>query len=117
MIAFWITVVIAVVVAVVYVTLAVQSFLRVRRDVLRTRGANGDLALAASGETAEIDTTGLDDDGTGFTWKALGAVVVSTSVIVLLGVSPVFWYLPVILAIGTAVAVIAAFIIDSRSAA
>jgi hypothetical protein len=44
-------------------------------------------------------------------------VVVSTSVIVLLGVSPVFWYLPVILAIGTAVAVIAAFIIDSRSAA
>jgi predicted metal-binding membrane protein len=107
MIAFWITVVIAVVVAVVYVTLAVQSFLRVRRDVL---------ALAASGETVEIDTTGLDDDGTGFAWKALGAVVVSTSVIVLLGVSPVFWYLPVILAIGTAVAVIAAFIIDRRSA-
>ncbi|UNB53490.1 hypothetical protein [Mycolicibacterium sp. YH-1] len=107
MIAFWITVVIAVVVAIVYVTLAVQSFLRVRRDVL---------ALAASGETAQIDTTGLDDDGTGFAWKALGAVVVSTSVIVLLGVSPVFWYLPVILAIGTAVAVIAAFIIDSRSA-
>ncbi|HET7741071.1 MAG TPA: hypothetical protein VFL67_10520 [Mycobacterium sp.] len=107
MIAFWITVVIAVVVAVVYVTLAVQSFLRVRRDVL---------ALAASGETAQIDTTGLDDDGSGFAWKALGAVVVSTSVIVLLGVSPVFWYLPVILAIGTAAAVIAAFIIDSRSA-
>jgi hypothetical protein len=107
MIAFWIAAVVAVVVAVVYISLAVQAFLRVRRDVL---------ALAASGETAEIDTAGLDDDGVGFTWKALGAVVVSTAVIVLLGVSPVFWYLPVILAIGTAVAVIAAFIIDQRSA-
>jgi hypothetical protein len=43
-------------------------------------------------------------------------VVISTSVIALLGVSPVFWYLPAILAIGSAVAVIAAFLIDARSA-
>jgi hypothetical protein len=108
MIALWITVIVAVVVAALYVTLAVRTFLRTRREVL---------ALAASDDTPEIDTTGLEDSGGTFAWKALGGVVASTSVIVLLGVSPLFWYLPVILAIGTAVAVIVAFTIDFRSAA
>ncbi|WP_197383559.1 hypothetical protein [Mycolicibacterium mengxianglii] len=107
MIAFWIAVVVGAVVAVTYFVLGVQAFLRVRRDVL---------ALAESGTTAELDTTGLDDDNATFTWKALAAVLASTAVIALLGVSPVFWYLPAILAIGSAVAVASAFIIDRRSA-
>lgn len=107
MTAFWIAVVVGIVVGVVYIALGIQAFFRVRRDVL---------ALAASGETADLDVEALDSSDAGsFSWKALGAVVVSTSVIALLGVSPVFWYLPAILAIGSAVAVIAAFLIDRRS--
>ena len=109
MIAFWIAVVVGVAVSVTYIALGVHAFLRVRKDVL---------ALAAAGETADLDVTTLDSAESGtFTWKALGAVVVSTSVITLLGVSPVFWYLPAALAIGTAVAVAVAFLIDRRSVA
>ena len=109
MIAFWIAVIVGLIVSVVYITLGVQAFFRVRKDVL---------ALAASGETADLDTASLEsNDGTSFTWKALLAVVASTSVIALLGVSPVFWYIPAILAVGSAVAVIAAFLIDARSSA
>lgn len=106
MIAFWIAVVVGVVVAVAYVTLGVQAFFRVRRDVL---------ALAASGEPDDLATDELGDAGT-FTRKALAAVAASTAVIALLGVSSVFWYIPAVLAIGTAVAVVSAFVIDRRSA-
>jgi len=107
MIAFWIAVIVGSVVGVVYITLGVQAFFRVRKDVL---------ALAASGETADLEVETLEaSNAASFSWKALGAVVISTSVIALLGVSPVFWYLPAILAVGSAVAVIAAFLIDARS--
>lgn len=108
MIAFWIAVVVGAAVGVAYIGLGVQAFLRVRRDVL---------ALAEAGQTAAPDTAGLDDDGNTFTWKALGAVVASTAVIALLGIDSVFWYLPAILAIGSAAAVVSAFVIDRRSAA
>ncbi|MFS0899089.1 hypothetical protein [Mycolicibacterium litorale] len=107
MIAFWLALVAGVVIAVVYFTLGVQSFLRVRTEVL---------ALAAAEETSELDVEGLDsEEADTFTWKALGAVIASTTVIVLLGVNSLFWYVPAILAIGSAVAVIAAFLIDRRS--
>lgn len=112
MIAFWIAVVVGIVVGVVYIALAVQAFLRVRKDVL-ARASAGE----TDGATAELDVDALEDNNAGsFSWKAGAAVVASTSVIALLGVSPVFWYLPAILAIGSAVAVIAAFLIDRRSA-
>jgi hypothetical protein len=101
MIAFWIAVVVGVVVGAAYVALAVQSFVRVRRDVL------------SGAATAELDV--IDDDEHGvFTWKALGGLGGSTLVIALLGIGGAFWYLPAILAIGSAVAVIAAFLIDRR---
>jgi uncharacterized ion transporter superfamily protein YfcC len=107
MIGFWLALVVGVVIAVVYFALGVQAFLRVRKEVL---------ALAAAGETSELDVTALDnEESTTFTWKALGAVIASTTVIVLLGVNSLFWYIPPILAIGSAVAVIAAFLIDRRS--
>lgn len=106
-IAFWLVTAVGVVVGIAYVTLAVQAFFRVRKDVL---------ALAASGETADLDVEALEANGAGsFSWKALGAVAASTSVIALLGVSPVFWYLPAILAVGSAIAVTVAFVIDARS--
>ncbi|VEG51372.1 Uncharacterised protein [Mycolicibacterium aurum] len=108
-IAFWTASVVGTIVGIVYITLAVQAFFRVRKDVL---------ALAASGETADLEVDTLDaNDAGSFSWKALGAVAVSTSVIALLGVSPVFWYIPAILAVGSAVAVIFAFLIDAKSTA
>jgi hypothetical protein len=100
MIAFWIAVVVGVVVGAAYVALAVQSFVRVRRDVL------------SGAATAELDV--IDDEHGVFTWKALGGLGGSTLVIALLGIGGAFWYLPAILAIGSAVAVIAAFLIDRR---
>jgi hypothetical protein len=105
MIAFWIAVVVGVAIAVVYVTLAVQAFVRVRGEVL---------AAATAGLAEDLNPDAVEEDGS-FTWKALGAVVFSTLVIVLLGVNGAFWYLPVLLAIGSAVAVIAAFVVDRRS--
>ena len=109
MTAFWIAVIVGSIVGVVYITLGVQAFLRVRKDVL---------ASAAAGETADLDVEALEaNTASSFSWKALVGVVGSTSVIALLGVSPVFWYVPAILAIGSAVAVIAAFLIDARSGA
>ncbi|MGE2833036.1 hypothetical protein [Mycobacterium sp. SMC-4] len=105
MTAFWLAVVAGVVVAAAYVTLGVQAFFRVRRDLLTPNESEA---------AGEIDITGLEDDTRSFTWKALGAVVTSTTVIVLLGVSPVFWYLPAVLAVGSAVAVVSAFLIDRK---
>jgi hypothetical protein len=105
MIAFWIAVIVGLAVGVVYITLAVQAFAQVRTEVL---------ASATTGASDELSGDDVEDGG-GFTPKALGAVVFSTLVIVLLGVSSVFWYLPAILAIGSSVAVIAAFVIDRRS--
>ena len=107
MIAFWIAVAVGAVVAVAYIGLGVQAFGQVRRTVL---------ADAAAGETAGLP---LDpDDATpegGFTLKAIGAVVSSTLVIALLGFGAVFWYIPAILAVGSAIAVIVAFLIERKS--
>lgn len=105
MIAFWIAVVVGVVVGIAYIALGVQAFFRVRRDVL---------ALAESGQPDDLSTDEIGDANT-FTWKALGAVAVSTAVIALLGVNSLFWYIPAVLAIGSAVAVVSAFLIDRRS--
>ena len=105
MIAFWIAVVVGVVVGVAYITLAVQAFIRVRAEVLAS-------ATTEAGIDREDDE--IDSDGT-FTWKAVGAVIFSTLVIILLGINSVFWYLPAVLAIGSSVAVITAFVVDRRS--
>jgi uncharacterized ion transporter superfamily protein YfcC len=106
MIAFWIAVIVGVAVGVVYITLAVQAFVRVRGEVL---------AAATTGATDDLADEEIDQDGS-FTWKAFGAVLFSTLVIVLLGVNSAFWYLPAALATGSSVAVITAFVIDRRSA-
>jgi hypothetical protein len=99
---FWIALAVGLLLAVVYVTLAVRTFATVRRSVL-------------AGEALERPGDGLlDVDGSGFTWKAAGAVIASTTVIVLISVDGAFWYLPPVLALGSSVAVIAAFVLDRR---
>ena len=107
MIAFWIAVVVGAVVAVAYIGLGVQAFGQVRRTVLADAAAGGTDSLPA-------DSGDSTPEG-GFTLKAIGAVVSSTLVIALLGFSAVFWYVPAILAIGSAVAVVVAFLIERKS--
>jgi hypothetical protein len=104
---FWIAVICGALVAVAYLALGVRAFMLVRRDVL---------AAAARGIPDDIGEL-PDEAHRGFVWKALGGVCASTLVIVLLGVNSVFWYLPIILAIGSAMAVIVAFLVDSRPTA
>lgn len=100
MVAFYIALVVGLVTAVVYVTLAVQAFARVRRSVL-----DGTAEIADP-----VDV--YDGQSVGFAWKAGAGVVASTLVIVLISSGPGWWYLVPFLAIGTALAVIVAFLVD-----
>ena len=101
MTAFWIALAVGLVVAAVYITLALRTFLTVRRSVL-------------AGEAIERPGDALVADEGGFTYKALGAGAASLLVIVLVSVDGAFWYLPPALAIGSSIAVITAFILDRR---
>lgn len=104
---FWTVTMVAMVVAVIYVAYGVRAFTRVRRDIL---------AAAASGRHEAVVEL-PDEMHRGFVWKAFAGVVASVTVIALLSVDGVFWYLPVFLAIGSAVAVITAFVVDGHAAA
>lgn len=102
---FWIVAVLGGLVCIVYLTLGVRAFTTVRRDILAAAGGTTD-------DPGELPT----EIHRGFVWKALVGVAASSLVIVLLGVGGIFWYLPVILAIGSAIAVITGFVIDGRQA-
>lgn len=101
MTAFWIALVAGLLVGAVYVALAVRTFARVRRAVL-------------AAEDVERPGDALVADGGGVTWKALGAGAMALLVIVLVSVDGAFWYLPPALAIGSSIAVVAAFLLDRR---
>ncbi|MGE2837288.1 hypothetical protein [Mycobacterium sp. SMC-4] len=104
---FWTVTTVAMVVAIIYVAFGIRAFTRVRRDILQA---------ATSGQISTVAEL-PDEMHRGFVWKAFGGVVASVTVIALLSVDGVFWYLPVFLAIGSAVAVITAFVVDGRGAA
>jgi hypothetical protein len=90
MTAFVIALVGGVVVAAVYITLAVQDIRR-----LRTAGA---------------EPAGVVGGSDGFTWKAGIGVVLSVLLLVGISVASAVWYVLPFLAIGSAIAVIAAFL-------
>jgi hypothetical protein len=100
MAAFWIAAVIGAVTAVLYLALALRSFVRVRARVLG--GAADEL-----GDDATYDNQGGD-----FTWKAGAGVVCSITVIACLSLGGGWWYLVPFLAIGSAIAVVVAFLYD-----
>ena len=95
MTAFVIALAVGVVVAAVYVTLAVGSIGR-----LRSAGAVADDAGPVGGSD-------------GFTWKAGIGVLLSVALLVGISVSSAVWYVLPFLAIGSAVAVILAFLEDA----
>jgi hypothetical protein len=102
MIAFYIALVLGGVIAVAYIALGYAEFQRARKTY-------GEVA-----ETATDDD--LDAQGRGFTWVALGGVVVSTTLLVLISHTGWAWYILPFLSLGSALAVVAAFVVDREEA-
>jgi hypothetical protein len=98
---FYIVLVIGVVVAVAYLSLAFEEFKRARHG-----------RRVADDESPEA----FERQGRGFSLVAGGGVVVSTTLLVLISVSGAFWYLLPLLGIGSALAVIVAFVVDRSEA-
>lgn len=103
MTAFYIALVIGTIIAVAYITLAYQELQRTRR----TRDIVTDT-------TSEHD---FDEQGKGFTWVALGGVVISTTLLVLISHAAWAWYILPVLSLGSALAVVLAFLVDRESTA
>jgi len=98
MTAFYIALVLGGAIAAAYITLGYAEFRRARQSY---------------GEAAEIATDeDLDSQGRGFTWVALGGVVVSTTLLVLISHTSWAWYILPFLSLGSALAVVAAFVVD-----
>jgi hypothetical protein len=97
---FLLALVIGLATAAVYVTLAVQAFLRVRREILA--------GVDQHAESAPESDRGYRHFG----WKAAGGVVASTLLLVLVSTNGLTWYLLPLLAIGSSIAVIIAFLLD-----
>ena len=102
MTAFYIALVLGAVISVAYVGLGYAEFQRARRT------------YGASTVTAGDDD--LDAQGRGFTWVALGGVVVSTTLLVLISHTSWAWYILPFLSLGSALAVVAAFVVDREEA-
>jgi hypothetical protein len=117
---FLLALVIGLATAAVYVTLAVQAFLRVRREILAGVDQHAESApesdrgyrhfgwKAAGGVVASTLLLGYRHFG----WKAAGGVVASTLLLVLVSTNGLTWYLLPLLAIGSSIAVIIAFLLD-----
>ena len=102
MTAFYIALVLGAVIAVAYVVLGHAEFQRARRS------------YGAEAETVSDDD--LDEQGRGFTWVALGGVVVSTTLLVLISHTSWAWYILPFLSLGSALAVVTAFVVDREEA-
>lgn len=102
MTAFYIALVLGGLVAFAYVALGYEEFQRARRTY---------------GEEVEVAAdSDLDAQGRGFTWVALGGVVVSTTLLVLISHGSWSWYVLPFLSIGSAAAVVVAFLADREDA-
>lgn len=102
MIVFTIALVVGGLIAIAYVALGVEEFRRARRTY---------------GETPEVASDDeLDAQGRGFTWVALGGVVVSTTLLVLISHWSWAWYALPLLSLGSAIAVVLAFLVDRDAA-
>jgi hypothetical protein len=109
MVAFWIAVGIGAVVGVVYLALVADAFTRSRREFVA--GAPADVAGDPDGPEV------YEQQGRNFGWMALGGVVVSTTLLVGASIASWTWYILPFLGIGSAIAVIVAFVIDRREVA
>lgn len=102
MIAFYIALVLGGIIAIAYIALGYAEFQRARQTY---------------GEAAEAaEDNDLDAQGRGFTWVAIGGVVVSTTLLVLISHTSWAWYILPFLSLGSALAVVTAFVVDREEA-
>ena len=106
MAAFYIALAIGIVVAIGYLALVFDAFRRSRREFITGVPARDDE------DRPEV----YERQGRNFSWMAGGGVIVSTTLLVLVSVTPGAWYILPFLGIGSAIAVIVAFLIDRRKA-
>lgn len=91
--------------AAVYLVVGALSFLRIRRELADGTGFDAFNNELDSSEIALVP---------GFTWKASVAVLTSFVLLVIASYSGAFWYVLAFSGLGTAAAVIVAFIIELR---
>ncbi|CAJ1509166.1 hypothetical protein [[Mycobacterium] burgundiense] len=96
---------ISLVLAVSYLIVGTLSFLRIRRQLADGTGVDATDDELDSSEVALVP---------GFTWKATLAVLTSFVVLIIASYSGTFWYVLAFSGLGTAAAVIVAFIIELR---
>lgn len=97
---------IGLVLAVIYLIVGSLSFLRIRRDLIDTNKIEAAKAQTDASDVALVP---------GFTWKATLAVLTSFVLLVIASYSGVFWYVLALSGLGTAAAVIVAFVLELRS--
>lgn len=105
MVIFYIGATIGLVLAVIYLIVGALSFLRIRREL--ATGTNID---SLDGEPDSSDVSLVP----GFTWKATVAVLTSFVLLIIASYSGVFWYVLALSGLGTAAAVIIAFVLELR---
>ena len=101
---FYVGATISLVLAVVYLIVGARSFLRVRRELASNNGIVTEEELDAS-DVALVP---------GFTCKATLAVLTSFVLLVVASYSGAFWYVLALSGLGTAAAVIVAFVLELR---
>ena len=104
MVIFYIGATIGLVLAVIYLIVGALSFLRIRRELV----AGNSVVLGEETDSSEIALV------PGFTWKATLAVLTSFVLLVIASYSGVFWYVLALSGLGTAAAVIVAFVLELR---
>jgi hypothetical protein len=102
---FYIAAAVGSVLAVIYLIVGALSFLRIRRELAAGAGIDAFDNELDSSEVALVP---------GFTWKATLAVLTSFVLLVAASYSGVFWYVLALSGLGTAAAVIVAFVLELR---
>lgn len=105
MVIFYIGASIGLILAVIYLIVGALSFLRIRREL--SAGTN---IVSLDEETDSSDVALVP----GFTWKATLAVLTSFVLLVIASYSGAFWYVLALSGLGTAAAVIVAFVLELR---
>ncbi|MGE2689499.1 hypothetical protein [Mycolicibacterium pulveris] len=108
MVIFYIGAAVGVVLAVAYLTVATRSFLRIRRELLNSNHRLTDDAAARADASKDVSIV------PGFGWKASLAVATSFIVLVIASYTGLFWYVLALSGLGTAAAVIVAFVAELR---
>ena len=106
MVIFYIGASIGLVLAVVYLIVGALSFLRIRRDLIDSNKIEAVEAQTDASDVALVP---------GFTWKATLAVLTSFVLLVIASYSGAFWYVLALSGLGTAAAVIVAFVLELRN--